>query len=305
MDKKDMTFAGSGMLSEGEYGKVLFAGSGKIVGNVTCDELTGHGSLRSEGDIACSGTIECNGSFHCEGNLAANFLNLSGGSHMVGDVQVDRMTAAGSVKVDGSLSGGKLDCAGSIRVEGGFLSGELRTAGSARVGGDFHGDSLDVSGGLTIGGDCEVEKFMAGGRVEITGLLNAGELLIELGHRDCTVGSIGGDKITIRQGSSIYNTLRNNEYVGDAMGELTGAIKGLLNRMGLDNVTQAAKSAVELGLLTTTDIEGDEIYLENVVAETVRGTKVTIGPKCQIKRVEYSESCEIDPAASVDESVKM
>lgn len=305
MDKKDMTFAGSGMLSEGEYGKVLFAGSGKIVGNVTCDELTGHGSLRAEGDITCPGTIECNGSFHCEGNLAADFLNLSGGSHVVGDMQVNRMTAAGAVKVDGAISGGKLDCAGSIKAEGGFLSGELRTAGSARIGSDFHGDSLDVSGGLTIEGDCEVEKFMAGGRVEITGLLNAGELQIELGHRDCTVGSIGGDKITVKQGTSIYNILRNNEYVGDAMGELTGAVKGLLNRMGLDNVTQAAKSAVELGTLTTSVIEGDEIYLENTVAETVRGATVTIGPKCKIGRVEYSGTCEIDPSATVDESVKM
>ncbi|MCL6576409.1 hypothetical protein [Kyrpidia sp.] len=36
-------------------------------------------------------------------------------------------------------------------------------------------------------------------------------------------------------------------------------------------------------------IEGDDIYLENTRARVVRGTRVQIGPGCQIGLLEYSE----------------
>ena len=43
----------------------------------------------------------------------------------------------------------------------------------------------------------------------------------------------------------------------------------------------------EAGIITVNGtVEGDEIYLENVVAETVIGKKVTIGEGCKIGKVE-------------------
>ncbi len=40
-------------------------------------------------------------------------------------------------------------------------------------------------------------------------------------------------------------------------------------------------------------IEGDEIYLENVISKTVRGNKITIGPNCKIDLIEYRDKCDI------------
>ncbi|MCL0069946.1 hypothetical protein M1O56_05235 [Dehalococcoidia bacterium] len=60
-----------------------------------------------------------------------------------------------------------------------------------------------------------------------------------------------------------------------------------------------------LGILETELIEGDEILLEWTRAKTVRGKQIVIGEGCEIERVEYSESLEVDESARVGERVKL
>ena len=57
--------------------------------------------------------------------------------------------------------------------------------------------------------------------------------------------------------------------------------------------------------LKTESIEGDAIELEYTEAEVVRGKNVTIGKKCKIGRVEYSESLDIRDGGEVEEQVKV
>ena len=61
-------------------------------------------------------------------------------------------------------------------------------------------------------------------------------------------------------------------------------------------------TAVILGLFRTTpgrarigSIEGDDIELENVEADIVRGKYVRIGHGCRIGTVEYGENLEAEP----------
>jgi len=55
------------------------------------------------------------------------------------------------------------------------------------------------------------------------------------------------------------------------------------------------------GMLTAESIEGDRVYLESTQADVVRGREVSIGPSCRIRRVEYSQSLQVDPTAEVAE----
>lgn len=59
------------------------------------------------------------------------------------------------------------------------------------------------------------------------------------------------------------------------------------------------------GIFTCNTIEGDNVSVDCVKADTLRGARVFIGENCNIGRVEYTESCEIENGAKVGESVKV
>lgn len=55
-----------------------------------------------------------------------------------------------------------------------------------------------------------------------------------------------------------------------------------------------------LGELVTSNINGGDIYLENVVCDNIAGKRVTLGPNCKVKgEVNYTESVEVHPTASL------
>jgi len=51
-------------------------------------------------------------------------------------------------------------------------------------------------------------------------------------------------------------------------------------------------------------IEGDDIFLEATDAQIVRGSRVKVGNGCRIDTVEYSESLEVSPRATVQNRIK-
>ena len=51
-------------------------------------------------------------------------------------------------------------------------------------------------------------------------------------------------------------------------------------------------------------IEGDDIHLENTIADTVRGKRIAIGPGCRIGTVEYTETLSVHDDAEVKEQRK-
>ena len=53
--------------------------------------------------------------------------------------------------------------------------------------------------------------------------------------------------------------------------------------------------------LTTSVIEGDDIYLEATTAKIVRGNNVTIGSDCNIELVEYRNTITVAPDSKVNE----
>lgn len=218
-------------------------------------------------------------------------VKISGAGVVSGDVDAEEFKASGSCKVEGNLRAKKFECAGAFKVEGdltvdegeaagAFKAGGLLTAQEFRVAGaatcqGLRGGFLKASGRLEVGGDVEVETVRLSGSFKIDGLLSADRIELRLDGLSAA-REIGGEKIEIRRG------------VGSS--GLWGGLRELLRL-----------SPAELKVDT---VEGDELDLEGLVAEVVRGKKVTVGPGCRIGRLEYSESCDVHPEATVGERSK-
>ena len=74
---ENISIAGSGKISGGEYAAVTISGSGRVTGNLRCTEMRCAGSAHTEGDVACAGVVKCAGSFRCGGNMQAGELHVS------------------------------------------------------------------------------------------------------------------------------------------------------------------------------------------------------------------------------------
>ncbi len=60
----------------------------------------------------------------------------------------------------------------------------------------------------------------------------------------------------------------------------------------------------KVGILEIGLIEADDIYVENVNADCIRGKNVVIGSNCHIKQVEYTNEIEISKNSTVENSIK-
>ena len=52
-------------------------------------------------------------------------------------------------------------------------------------------------------------------------------------------------------------------------------------------------------------IEGDTIYVDTAKIGVVRGKHIEIGPKCEIDKIEYSESLKIHESAKIGQQIQI
>ena len=211
--------------------------------------------------------------YHCSssGEIAGGEygeIRVSGGAKMTGDVVCDTLHVSGGVKAAKDLTCGELRASGSLKVEGTLTAAAAKISGGVKVQGTVKiTEQLSLSGGLKTGGDVSAERFSCSGKVEIPGLLNAETIELSIGSR-CEVENIGCTTLKVKK-----------DFTGFRIG---------------------AKPC-----LKTESIEGDTIELEYTEAEVVRGKNVTIGKKCRIGRVEYSETLDIRDGGEVEEQGKV
>jgi cytoskeletal protein CcmA (bactofilin family) len=240
--KFDLIISGVGSSSGGIFNNVLINGQGKINGNVDCNDFT----------ISGVGSVE--------GSVKTKTGKISGKGGIKGDLQSDEF------KVDGCANIG-----GSIEVK------EVRFEGVIDINGSVDAETVENKGVITIKRDCNAEVFISRGAFKIGGLLNAGNIDINL-YAPCKAKEIGGEKIEINMGHSF------------SLRKLIKSIIPLLD--------------INIGLCSET-IEGDEIYLEYTKAKVVRGNNVTIGEGCEIELVEYKERFEKSDKSVVIENKKL
>lgn len=218
------------------------------------------------GSAKLDGVIRCQ-SFSCSGSV-------SGESQLEVD---EAFKVSGSCGLQGSLRAQEIKVSGAMKMEGNCTAAEgLKVSGGFKCGGDVKCGELKISGGAKVEGGIEAESVRVSGRINCGGLLNAETIEIE--RCTATIGEIGGGSIRILHSDASVN----------------GILFGLFRAPHSRGIVQVPGG-----------IEGDEIVLEGVQTPTVRGRVVAIGPDCKIDLVQYSETIEIDPSATVKKYEKV
>ncbi|MFK3812128.1 hypothetical protein [Bacillus halotolerans] len=199
--------------------------------------------------------------------LSAAGCRIYGTGRFLGNAETERLKVFGESEFEGDLTAHKISIYGTMQVRGALHVGRLKLKGLTEIGGNMAGDSCEAKGKLSVKGDCEIESFHITGCVDVTGLLNAGEIDIGLSHDASRVREIGGTSITVKKRARFFTRKK-------------------------------AKLTAEL-------IEGDKIYLENTEAAVVRGKEVVIGPGCKIGTVEFENKCECDQHSKMMKRIKL
>jgi len=223
--------------------------------------------------------VSISGAGKITGDIHTEELRISGAGKAEGKVEANKIVVSGTVSFADDVIADEMRISGSAHVDGLITAKELKSSGSLKVVGSISSDYIKISGSLRASADVETEIFRASGGFHIDGLLSADRIEIRIGGR-CQAREIGGEQIDIRRGG--------------------WREKGIL----LDGLIKLFTGGGTPGL-ETTQIEGDEIYLEDTTADVVRGKSVEIGPGCHIKLVEYSKSLTVNPNAKIDKETKV
>ena len=305
---RDVEILGVGKEPGGRFGRVLIAGSGKLVGPVECEsfELPGAGKVE-EGSLTVHGPLRCFGAGKVEGAVRAASMELSGSFKAEGSCTLEGdLELAGSLKVEGPCTvGGKSKLSGSMKVEGpctlqgeadvqGVLKAEealqtglLNVTGELKAEAGLRAETIESAGVLKVEGNVQAERFRASGPVEINGELNAEQVELEL-VSESAIESIVGGSVKVRKRS-----------------EASGFRRGLNFRVRFDRERGGLQIEAGRPHLAAGLIEADEVDLEFTDCETVRGVNVHIGRECVVDRVEYSGTLSTDAYATVGEKVKV
>ncbi|MDF2724396.1 MAG: yhbF [Paenibacillus sp.] len=200
-------------------------------------------------------------------------VDVQGVGTINGDIFSNSVKASGHLKARGSIATHRLECDGTLRIDGNLQADEATINGTVKVGGSLSGDKLDMNGLIKIGDDCEMDFCAVKGGFTVGGLLNAGQLELDILTR-CQAREIGGETIRVRKASSSKWSQLVNWLV--------------------------PAYSTELHVNT---VEGDYLDLEVTTAEVVRGNRIIIGKGCVIGRVEYSGELTVLPGAKVGEEI--
>lgn len=189
-------------------------------------------------------------------------------------------------------------CNGTAVVEGSLRSRDAKVNGQLSVDEHLEAEQMKINGGLKVGGgsrighihingDLSVGNSLSAAKMTINGTLEAGD---EIGAEDLTVRG------QVNAGGALYGREINIKLYGgfSKVSRMTGQVISV-------SISRLARfiGSPRVGGLRTDYIEGDEIFLENTKADTVRGRSITIGRGCVIGQVIYSEQLKTDKDAEI------
>ena len=135
---ESVKIAGAGTIQGGEYDEVKISGSGRIVGDVTCNEFKGAGSITIEKSLTAK-EFKCSGAVKIEGKLKVKEGKISGAGKILGDVEAEELEIHGSLVVEGDINAeefiGKLGSGSFNNIYGETIM--INTKGEF-IGGYFH-----------------------------------------------------------------------------------------------------------------------------------------------------------------------
>ena len=238
-------------------------------------------SMNVSGTSTCTGgvykDVKISGAGKVEGDLECETLHCSGAGKVTGTIKSRDTHISGSFKCEGKADVGNAKCSGSAKFESDVRAEEFKSSGVTKIVGSLRAKTVRCSGSLKTEGDIEADEVKVSGNINVGGLINAEKIVMNISG-ESRASEVGGSDISI-------NTTDD--------GEASVTIFGI-------NVFKSRKNIFECKT-----VEGDNVSIDYVTSDTVRGAKVFIGKFSDISRVEYTESCEIENGAKVGECVKV
>lgn len=238
-----------------------------------------------------------------------NEVKISGSGKMEGDLECKTIKVSGSANINGNVKSEEVKVSGSCSFQGSIDTKEIKVSGSTNIKGDLKAQSLKISGSTKVSGKGNFEELSISGSLE-SGDVRAKEIRLSgnlKSHKNVEADNINFDgKFNIENllnGDDIYVALNGQSYAKDIGGQNIRVERSSVNRRGI--LSLFINFGGSNGRLKADTIEGDNISLDYTEAQIVRGTRVTIGKGCHIKKVEYSEIYEVDEGAKVEEAIKV
>ncbi len=198
-------------------------------------------------------------------------------------------TAAG--KVQGDLDSEIAEVKGACKIGGNVKTIILKVGGSMKVMGNVTAELIRTKGALKVEGDVIAEHFRIAGAAKVLGgITSTGEILVQ-GVLKCQK-DIDANSFRLLGALGVDGTLKAKEFIAELGGRST--VRNL--ESGTISV-KASKNQRDSELLCKRII-GQDISLENTVAEHVEGQKVIIGPGCAISEVK-AEELEVSKGSKV------
>lgn len=192
-------------------------------------------------------------------------VTVSGMGKCPGALRADEITVNGTFKVEGSSECRKLTVNGTFKGQGALSAEEVVCNGAATVEDDMTANTLSVAGVLHCEGDkLQSRELSCAGILTMDGLVSCDQIHV--------TGILKAEQL---EGRSIRIRSHRPE---------------LLRRFWLSK-----------GLSRVDYIQGEEVELSGVTAETVTGTNITIGPDCNIERIRCNGTLKLDPTAVVED----
>lgn len=226
-------------------------------------------------------------------------LNAMGNIRVVETAKIDNIKAMGNIYADnlecgilsvGSKSGnifglikiGKFFSTGNVQLKGNFFGETLESVLSINLDGTFKFKNLIFLNSLKSSCEIECEEFYSLDRIDLLSINS--EYVFIRPFSGSKVKSIVGSKVMICRDFSVTD-------------EFKKIPKNYSNGIYEDYDR-------EVGTLEIDIIEADEIYIENVNVNCIRGQNIIIGKNCNIKKVEYTNEFEASKDSIINEKIK-
>lgn len=275
----------------------------KVMGETHCESCT-FDNLNCMGEAYVKDSSIKNAKFMGDStfeNSSFESVSVMGMLSVKGSSKTDSLKILGNINAESLYA--KILSVGS--KDGSFLGifnfgGLFSSVNKVSLKGDISGDTLESVLQLELNGilnyknlifknsfkainDIECEQFYSFGEIEVQGI-NSEYTFI----RPCPnskINAITGSKVMICRDFSVTDEFKK------------------MPKNYLDSLYEEYDK--EVGVLEIGLIEADDIYVENVHVDCIRGKNIVIGSNCKVKQVEYTEEIEISKNSIVDKGVKI
>lgn len=266
------------------------------------DKLTSMGTLRAE-DVTF-GQLKVLGSAHVE-HCAITDVQVAGhmdavdGSILYGEV-------AGELHLRGHMEFGTLKILGVVESEDStcrilqYGSEDLRSRRKKRpiIAGNFAGETLENFFPLKLGKKQRFKNILNGAQIDSDDTITC--------ERFFSFGKVRAQEI---DADMCY--LYPNKYVD--IQEIHGSVvivgedfdTSWLKDVAMDIHASDLRTRETCAKAYVHVIEADEVIVNHMKCNTIRGQRIVVGADSVVNRIEYSESCEVDERAVVKEIVKL